>query len=109
MTAAETPTPPDAPGVIYSRLAKASYLVGNSAVFPLLVEAACTWQEVPASADVVRWCATRPAILDALTMTEDTALDDVLRSFARDPDAAETMDTLILTAVQQYKEQNNGA
>ena len=107
MTVADTPntsTPPDTPGVIYSRLTKASYLVGNSTVFPQLVEAACTWQEVPASPDVVRWCATRPTILDALQMTEDTALDDVLRGFARDPDTAETMDQLILTAVQEYKE-----
>ena len=104
MTATAPTTPPDTPGVIYSRLAKAAYLVGNSAVFPQLVEAACTWHEVPASAEVVRWCATRPEILDALQMTEDTALDDVLRGFARDPDTAALMDQLILTAVQQYKE-----
>ena len=106
MTATDATTPPDTPGVIYSRLAKASYLVGNSSVFPQLVEAACTWQGVPASAEVVRWCATRPKILDALQMSEDTALDDVLQGFARDPADAETMDQLILTAVQEYKEQS---
>lgn len=104
MTDTVPATPPDTPGVIYSRLAKASYLVGNSTVFPLLVQAACVFHRVPYGDDVRMWAATRPAILDALTMTEDTALDDVLRGFARDPDTAETMDQLILTAVQEYKE-----
>lgn len=94
----------ETPGIIYSRLAKASYLAGNSSFFPLLVGAACAQHAIPHSQEVVQWCATRPEILDALTMSEDTALDDVLRAFARDEAAAQVMDNLILSAVQSFKE-----
>jgi len=95
--------------VIHSRLWKAVYLVGNSAHFPLLVQGACAFTGVPYTQTVVEWCATRPAILDALDMTEGTALDDVLRDFAIDPGIAPHMDQLIITAVQQWKDQNHGS
>ena len=91
--------------IIYSRLAKAAFLVGNSAIFPQLVMAACAHHGIPHSQTAVEWCATRPAILDALEMREGQPLDDVLRAFAQDQSAAETMDGLILAAVQQYKQQ----
>ena len=91
--------------IIYSRLAKAAYLVGSSAFFPQLVMAACAHHGIPHSQTAVEWCATRPAILDALTMSENEPLDTVLQAFAQDPTAADVMDGLILTAVQQYKQQ----
>lgn len=91
--------------IIYSRLAKAAFLVGNSAIFPQLVMAACAHHGITYSQTAVEWCATRPAILDALTMRESEPLDQALQGFAQDPDAAGTMDGLILTAVQQYKQQ----
>ena len=91
--------------IIYSRLAKAAFLVGNSAIFPQLVMSACAHHGIPHSQTAVEWCATRPAILDALTMREDQPLDDVLQGFARDPNAAGALDGMILEAVQQYKNQ----
>ena len=92
--------------VIYSQLMKADYLIGNSQVFPVLVRAACAYHGVPYGDGPLAFAATRPAILDALEMSEDTALDHVLRDFGTNPDTASVMDQLILTAVQQYKEQN---
>ena len=91
--------------IIYSRLAKAAFLVGNSAVFPQLVMAACAHHGVTYSQEALEFTATRPAILDALTMRENEPLDQALQAFAQDQSAAETMDGLILTAVQQYKQQ----
>ena len=91
--------------IIYSRLAKAAFLVGNSAIFPQLVMAACAHHGIPHTQTAVEWCATRPAILDALTMRENEPLDHALQAFAQDPGTAETMDGLILSAIQQYKNQ----
>lgn len=96
-------------GIIYSRLMKADYLIGNSQVFPVLVRAACAYHGVPYGGGPLAFAATRPEILDALTMTEETVLDTVLRDFGTNPDTAPVMDQLILTAIEQYKEQNNGA
>lgn len=93
--------------VIYSQLMKADYLIGNSAVFPVLVRAACAHHGVPYGEDALAFAATRPAILDALEMTEDVVPDKVLREFGTNPDTAPVMDQLILTAVQQYKENQN--
>ena len=93
-------------GIIHSRLMKADYLIGNSQVFPVLVRAACAHHGVPYGDGPLAFAATRPTILDALEMTEDVILDDVLRDFGTNPDTAPVMDQLILTAVQQYKEQN---
>lgn len=90
--------------IIYSTLLKANYLAGDSLIFPILVRAACAYQQVPYSQTVVEYAATRPAILGALEMTDENILDDVLNGFARDPDAAGIMDTLILTAVAEYKQ-----
>lgn len=90
--------------VIYSQLMKADYLIGNSQVFPTLVRAACAYENVPYGQAALEYCATRPAILDALTMNEETILDDVLHGFATDEEAAPVMDQLILTAAQQYKQ-----
>lgn len=92
--------------VIYSQLMKADYLIGNSQVFPVLVRAACAYHGVPHGDGPLSFTATRPAILDALEMSENAALDDVLRDFGTNPDTASVMDQLILTAVEQYKEQN---
>ena len=92
--------------IIYSRLMKADYLIGNSQVFPVLVRAACAHHDVPYGGGPLAFAATRPEILDALTMTEETVLDTALRDFGTNPDTAPVMDQLILTAVQQYKEQN---
>lgn len=89
--------------VIYSRLMKADYLVSNSAIFPILVRAACAYIGVPYGPPVLVYCATRPAILDALVLTEEQALDEVLREFGRDPGTAQAMDDLILAAVTEYK------
>ena len=89
--------------VIYSQLLKADYLIGNSQVFPTLVRAACAYEQVAYSEDALVFAATRPAILDALEMTEETVLDDVLREFGWDEEAAGIMDALIIDAVQQYK------
>lgn len=93
--------------IIYSRLLKADYLVSNSAIFPLMVRGACAYMGVPYSQDAVMFCATRPEILDQLEMTEDTALDEILRGFGTDSSAAPVMDDLIVTAVQQYAASNN--
>lgn len=95
--------------VIYSQLMKADYLVGNSQVFPVLVRAACAYHGVPYGDGPLAFAATRPTILGALEMSENAILDDVLREFGTNPDTAPVMDQLILTAVEQYKEQNNGA
>lgn len=92
--------------IIHSRLMKADYLVGNSQIFPVLVRGACAYTGVPYSQDALLFCATRPVILDGITMTENTALDQVLRDFGTDPSTAGEMDNMILTAVEQYKEQN---
>ena len=89
--------------VIYSQLLKADYLIGNSQVFPTLVRAACAQEQVTYSEDALAFAATRPAILNALEMTEETILDDVLRGFGWDEDAAGIMDALVIEAVQQYK------
>ena len=99
-----TEQPPEQP-IIYSRLAKAAFLVGNCAVFPQLVMAACAHHGVTYSQEALEFTATRPAILDALTMRENEPLDTVIQEFAQDPTAADVMDGLILTAVQQYKQQ----
>lgn len=93
--------------VVYSLLMKADYLIGNSQVFPVLVRAASAYHGVPYGEGVLSFAATRPKILDALKMTEATALDQVLRDFGTKPDTATVMDQLILTAVQQYKENQN--
>lgn len=86
---------------------KADYLIGNSQVFPVLVRAACAYHGVPYGDGPLAFAATRPEILDALTMTEETVLDTVLRDFGTNPDSAPVMDQLILTAAQQYKENQN--
>ena len=99
-----TEQPPEAP-IIYSRLAKAAFLVGNSAVFPQLVMAACAHHVIPFGQDATNFVATRPEILDALEMREGQPLDDVLQGFARDPNVAGALDEMILDAVQQYKQQ----
>ena len=91
--------------IIYSRLAKAAFLVGNSAVFPQLVMAACAHHGIPFEQDATNFVATRPEILDALEMREDQPLDNVLQGFARDPNSAGALDGMILAAVQQYKQQ----
>ena len=88
--------------IIHSRLMKADYLIGNSQIFPVLVRGACAYEGVAYGQDALLFCATRPAILDALTMTEETALDQVLRNYGTDQAAAEVMDNMIVTAVQQY-------
>lgn len=93
------------PRVIYSRLMKADYLIGNSELYPVMVRAACSFHRVPYSDDALAFAATRPEILDALTMTEETVLDTVLRDFGTEEEAAVVMDDLILGAVQQYKAQ----
>lgn len=93
------------PRVIYSRLMKADYLIGNSELYPVMVRAACSFHRVPYSEDALAFAATRPEILDALTMTEETVLDTVLRDFGTEEAAAVVMDDLILGAVQQYKAQ----
>lgn len=90
--------------VIYSQLMKANYLIGNSQVFPVLVRAACAHHGVPYGGGPLAFAATRPKILDALTMTEETVLDTVLRDFGTNPDTAPVMDQLVLTAIEQYKE-----
>lgn len=95
--------------VIYSQLMKADYLIGNSQVFPTLVRAACAYENVPYTQTALEFAATRPAILDALTMDEETILDDVLRGFATNEEVAPVMDGLILTAAQTYKEAQNAA
>lgn len=91
--------------IIHSNLLKAHYLMGNSIIFPDLVRAACAYEGVNYTEDVVRFCATRPAILGALEMSDEAPLDDNLHAFARNPDTAGTVDTLILTAVAEYKAQ----
>lgn len=93
------------PRVIHSRLMKADYLIGNSELYPVMVRAACSFHRVPYTEDALAFAATRPAILDALTMTEETVLDTVLRDFGTDEGAAAAMDDLILQAVQEYKAQ----
>ena len=90
--------------IIHSTLLKANYLAGDSLIFPILVRAACAYQQVPYSQTVVEYTATRPAILGALEMTDETSLDDVLNGFARNPDTAGTLDSLILAAVAEYKQ-----
>lgn len=90
--------------IIYSALLKANYLAGDSLVFPILVRAACAYQQVPYSQMVVEYAATRPVILDSLEMKDENILDDVLNGFARNPDTAGTLDTLILAAVAEYKQ-----
>lgn len=95
--------------VIHSRLYKSSYLVGNSQVFPNLVQAACAWVDAPFTPDAVRWCATRPAVIDALQMTKDVALDEVLLGFAADPAKAKAMDDLIIAAAAEWKVQVSDA
>lgn len=90
--------------IIHSNLLKAHYLIGNSVIFPDLVRAASAYEGVSYSEAVLHFCATRPAILGALEMTDETALDDNLHAFARNPDTAGTLDTLILTAVAEYKQ-----
>lgn len=89
---------------IHSNLLKAHYLIGNSAIFPDLVQAASAYEGVTYSEDVLRFCATRPAILAALEMSDETALDANLHAFARNPETAGTLDLLILTAVAEYKQ-----
>lgn len=90
--------------IIHSNLLKAHYLIGNSAIFPDLVRAASAYEGVNYSENVLRFCATRPAILAALEMSDDTSLDTSLHAFARNPETAGTLDTLILTAVAEYKQ-----
>lgn len=89
--------------VIHSRLMKADYLANNSAIYPILVRAACAYVGVPYGPPVLVYCATRPVILDALVLTEDQALDEVLREFGLDPGTAEVMDDMVLAAVTEYK------
>ena len=91
-------------GIIHSTLLKANYLAGDSLIFPILVRAACAYHDVQYSQTVVDYVATRPAILGALEMTDETSLDDVLDGFARNPDTAGTLDSLILAAVAEYKQ-----
>lgn len=91
-------------GIIYSTLLKANYLAGDSLVFPILVRAACAYHDVPYSQRAVEYVATRPAILAALEMTDETNLDDVLNGFARNQETAGILDTLILAAVEEYKQ-----
>lgn len=94
------------PRVIYSQLMKADYLIGNSELYPVMVRAACSFHRVPYTEDALAFAATRPEILDALTLTEETVLDTVLRDFGTNEDAAVVMDDLILQAVQKYKAQH---
>lgn len=91
--------------IIYSRLLKADYLAQNSSIFPRLVRAACIHHNTPYSQAVVETCAANQQILDALEMTADIAIDEVLNNFAHDRETAPGMDNLILTAVAAYKEQ----
>lgn len=88
--------------VIYSRLMKADDLAHNSAVFAVLVRAACAYAGISYGDDVRVYCATRPEILDALVLNEGQVLDEVLREFGRDPGTAQIMDDLILAAVNEY-------
>ena len=90
--------------IIHSNLLKAHYLIGNSIIFPDLVQAACAYKGVNYTENTLRFCATRPAILGALEMSDETALDDNLHAFARNPDTAGTLDALILAAVAEYKQ-----
>lgn len=88
---------------IYSELWKAFFLVDSSTVFPLLVRGACARVGVAYSEGAMHFCATDKEILRHLTMSEGSDLDDVLEGFARDPEAAQMMDTLIVAAAQKYK------
>ena len=94
--------------VIHSALWKSVYLVGNSAVFPLLVEGACAYVGTPYSDEVLRFAATRPAILGALTVTESTSIDEILREYAHHPENAQGLDSVILNAVTEWKDAQDG-
>lgn len=90
--------------IIYSRLWKATDLVGNSRLFGTLVRGAAAWVGIPHSPDLVDFCATRPAILDALVLEDGMVLDEVLKQFALDPQAGPAMDNLLITAATQYRD-----
>lgn len=90
--------------IIYSRLWKATDLVGNSSLFGTLVRGAAAWVGIPHSSDLIDFCATRPKILDALVLEEGMVLDEVLKQFALDPEAGPIMDDLIVEAVTQYRD-----
>lgn len=90
--------------IIYSRLWKATDLVGNSNLFGTLVRGAAAWVGVPHSSDLIDFCATRPEILDSLVLEEGMALDEVLKQFALDPQAGPAMDNLLIAAATQYRD-----
>ncbi|WP_147599349.1 hypothetical protein [Flaviflexus massiliensis] len=90
--------------IIYSELWKAFYLADSSSVFPLLVRGACAYVGIAYSESVLHACATDRDILAHLEMSEETVLDEVLKTLAHDPDAAPIMDRFIVAAVQKYKQ-----
>lgn len=89
-------------GIIYSTLMKADYLHLRSTVFPTLVRAACAYNNVPYTPEVLQYCATRSSIIDALEVSDVENLDATLQAFARDQDAAGIMDSLIINAVLDF-------
>lgn len=95
-------------GIIYSTLMKADYLHMRSEIFPTLVRAACAYNNVPYTPEVLQYCATRSSIIDALEVSDVENLDASLQAFARDQDAADIMDTLIIDAVLAFHQTISG-
>lgn len=89
--------------LIYSKLMKAEFLYFRSQVFPILVRAACAYERVPYTPEVLEFCSTQAPILDALEVSDEAALDEALQAFARDEEVAVIMDTLIINAVQAFR------
>ena len=95
-------------GIIYSTLMKADYLHMRSEVFPTLVRAACAYNNVPYTPEVLQYCATRSSIIDSLEVSDVENLDASLQAFARDQDAAGIMDSLIIDAVLDFHQSITG-
>lgn len=95
-------------GIIYSTLMKADYLNMRSEVFPTLVRAACAYNNVAYTPEVLQYCATRPSIINALEVVDVENLDASLQTFARDEAVADIMDTLIIDAVLAFHQTISG-
>lgn len=94
---------------VHSALVKADYLIGNSALFPVMVRAAASQHAMPFTRDLLAAVATNAQILAMLEMPAGGSLDHTLQEITTDQHRAPELDALILGAVQEYKEQNNGA
>lgn len=88
---------------IFSRMAKAAYLLDNSEEMPRIVSACCAFWNIPYTRAVLEFVAASDVMVDFVNPAEGEAVDEFLRRCYADQDLAIELDSSLSKAVEAYK------